>query len=80
MCCLLQVSCGFERTIASNFFGHFWLTQLLLDDLKAAAPSRWGQGRGGQLQSHSCMRASAQQLALKRQVAGATDMKGFVCH
>uniref|UniRef100_A0A383VFY4 Uncharacterized protein n=1 Tax=Tetradesmus obliquus TaxID=3088 RepID=A0A383VFY4_TETOB len=35
-----KVSCGFERTIASNFFGHFWLTQLLLDDLKAAAPSR----------------------------------------
>jgi NAD(P)-dependent dehydrogenase (short-subunit alcohol dehydrogenase family) len=40
---VLQVSCGFERTIASNFFGHFWLTQLLLDDLKAAAPSRLGQ-------------------------------------
>ncbi|KAF6266590.1 NAD(P)-binding protein [Scenedesmus sp. NREL 46B-D3] len=35
-----KVSCGFERTIASNFFGHFWLTQLLLDDLKAAAPAR----------------------------------------
>jgi hypothetical protein len=38
--CLLQVSCGFNRVVASNFFGHFWLTQLLLDDLKAAAPSR----------------------------------------
>lgn len=32
---------GFERTIASNYFGAFWLTQLLLDDLKASAPARY---------------------------------------
>jgi NAD(P)-dependent dehydrogenase (short-subunit alcohol dehydrogenase family) len=31
---------GFERTIASNYFGAFWLTQLLLEDLKANAPAR----------------------------------------
>lgn len=35
------VDCGFERTIASNYFGPFYLTQLLLDDLKASAPARW---------------------------------------
>eukprot|EP00879_Flechtneria_rotunda_P014905 GHRR01015573.1.p1 GENE.GHRR01015573.1~~GHRR01015573.1.p1 ORF type:complete len:335 (+),score=75.55 GHRR01015573.1:764-1768(+) len=35
-----QVDCGFNRVIASNYFGHFWLTQLLLEDLKASAPSR----------------------------------------
>jgi NAD(P)-dependent dehydrogenase (short-subunit alcohol dehydrogenase family) len=34
------VDCGLERTIASNYFGHFYLTQLLLDDLKASAPAR----------------------------------------
>lgn len=36
-----RVSCGFERTMTSNYFGSFWLTMLLLDDLKASAPSRY---------------------------------------
>lgn len=34
------VSCGFERTMAVNYFGAAWLTQLLLDDLTASAPAR----------------------------------------
>jgi hypothetical protein len=37
-----HVDCGFERTAASDWFGHVYLTELLLDDLKACAPSRWG--------------------------------------
>eukprot|EP00775_Hariotina_reticulata_P007962 gene7963-8160_t len=35
-----RVSCGFERTMASNYFGHWWLTHLLLNDLKQSAPAR----------------------------------------
>lgn len=35
-----RVSLGFERTQACNYFAPFWLTQMLLDDLKASAPSR----------------------------------------
>lgn len=35
-----RVSLGFERTQACNYFAPFWLTQLLLDDLKTSAPSR----------------------------------------
>lgn len=31
---------GFEMTIAASYFGHFLLTELLLDLLKASAPSR----------------------------------------
>ncbi len=31
---------GFESTIAVSYFGHFLLTELLLDTLKATAPSR----------------------------------------
>ncbi len=31
---------GFESTIAVSYFGHFLLNELLLDTLKAAAPSR----------------------------------------
>ena len=33
---------GFEMTWACSFFGHFLLTELLLDTLKASAPSRIG--------------------------------------
>ena len=33
---------GFEMTMASSFFGHFLLTELLLDVLKQSAPSRVG--------------------------------------
>jgi len=36
-----RVSCGFERTMASNYFGHWWLTHLLLNDLKQSAPARY---------------------------------------
>lgn len=35
-----RASLGFERTMACNYFSPFWLTQLLLEDLKASAPSR----------------------------------------
>ena len=31
---------GFEMTLAASYFGHFLLTELLLDLLKASAPSR----------------------------------------
>ncbi|MDV7145982.1 SDR family oxidoreductase [Tropicimonas sp. TH_r6] len=33
---------GFELTMAASFFGHFLMTELLLDTLKASAPSRIG--------------------------------------
>lgn len=33
---------GFELTMAASFYGHFLMTELLLDTLKAAAPSRIG--------------------------------------
>ncbi|WP_081805424.1 SDR family NAD(P)-dependent oxidoreductase [Actibacterium mucosum] len=33
---------GFEMTMAASFWGHFLLTELLLEPLKAAAPSRVG--------------------------------------
>lgn len=32
---------GFEITWAASYFGHFLLTELLLDMLKSSAPSRW---------------------------------------
>ena len=32
---------GFEITWAASYFGHFLLTELLLDILKKSAPSRW---------------------------------------
>lgn len=32
---------GFEMTMAASYFGHFLLTELLLDLLKKSAPSRW---------------------------------------
>ena len=32
---------GFEITMAASYFGHFLLTELLLDLLKKSAPSRW---------------------------------------
>jgi NAD(P)-dependent dehydrogenase (short-subunit alcohol dehydrogenase family) len=32
---------GFEITMAASYFGHFLLTELLLDMLKKSAPSRW---------------------------------------
>ena len=32
---------GFEITMAASYFGHFLLTELLLDMLKHSAPSRW---------------------------------------
>lgn len=35
-----HVDCGLELNIAANYWGPFYLTQLLLDDLKASAPSR----------------------------------------
>lgn len=31
---------GFEVTLATNYFGPFFLTHLLMDRLKASAPSR----------------------------------------
>lgn len=31
---------GFERTMAADFFGHAYLTDLLLDKLQTSAPSR----------------------------------------
>ena len=33
---------GFELTMAASFFGHFLMTELLLDTLKKSAPSRVG--------------------------------------
>jgi len=33
---------GFELTMAASFYGHFLLTELLLETLKASAPSRIG--------------------------------------
>jgi len=33
---------GFELTMSASFFGHFLMTELLLDTLKASAPSRMG--------------------------------------
>ena len=33
---------GFEMTMAASFFGHFLLTELLIDILKSSAPSRIG--------------------------------------
>lgn len=33
---------GFELTMAASFYGHFLMTELLLDTLKASAPSRIG--------------------------------------
>lgn len=33
---------GFELTMAASFFGHFTMTELLLDTLKASAPARVG--------------------------------------
>lgn len=33
---------GFELTMAASYFGHFLMTELLLDTLKASAPSRIG--------------------------------------
>jgi len=33
---------GFETTIAVSYFGHFLLTELLLDTLKQSAPARFG--------------------------------------
>ena len=32
---------GFEITMAASFFGHFLMTELLLDTLKNSAPSEW---------------------------------------
>jgi NAD(P)-dependent dehydrogenase (short-subunit alcohol dehydrogenase family) len=40
-----HVDCGLELNIAANYWGPFYLTQLLLDDLKASAPSRWVASR-----------------------------------
>lgn len=68
LACLLQVSCGFERTIASNFFGHFWLTQLLLDDLKAAAPSRCGRSPAGGAPGPGSQRQQHQRSALRHTI------------
>ena len=33
---------GFELTMAASFYGHFLMTELLLNTLKASAPSRIG--------------------------------------
>ena len=35
-----MASHGFERTMASDYFGHVYLTELLLGNLKESAPSR----------------------------------------
>jgi NAD(P)-dependent dehydrogenase (short-subunit alcohol dehydrogenase family) len=35
-----MASHGFERTMASDYFGHAYLIELLLDNLKKSAPSR----------------------------------------
>lgn len=36
-----MASHGFERTMASDYFGHVYLTEMLLEVLKKSAPSRY---------------------------------------